>query len=331
MMKDSVFDLSLDVRGRGLQSVLPVKRGDTARCLRIRLTEGAESYGIADGCSVVFTAAKPDGTVLYNACSLEAGVAVYHLTGQETNVAGVLRCELRLYDSGGKLLTSPAFCLMVEDTVYDDEAVMDSSPEFTALTALVTEAKALMEAFAADRDSYATKEALAALASKLGELSELSTGAKDSLVSAINELCRERITAVAAADGVSYRATAEHLTVAVGTEILLIPQNTNQGPATLSINGGSAYALCYRPGYFVGENYLRPTLQLPLPAESLLRGGEYVFRFDGESWMLQSYLERKLPDGLPAHDAATAGQVLTVSAQGAAVWAAVTDAEEVAY
>lgn len=331
MMKDSVFDLSLDVRGQGLQRVLPVKRGDTARCLRIRLTEGAESYHIADSCSAVFTAVKPDGTVIYNACSVEDGVAVYHLTGQETNVAGVLRCELRLYDSGGKLLTSPAFCLMVEDTVYDDEAVMDSSSEFTALTALVTEAKALMEAFAADRDSYATKEALAALAARLGELNSLRTTAKETLVAAINELCRERVTAVAASDGVSYTATVEQLTVAVGTEILLIPQNTNQGPATLSINGGEAYALCYRPGYFVGESYLRPTLQLPLEAEMLLRGGEYVFRFDGECWMLQSYLERQLPDGLPAHDAATAGQVLTVSAQGAAVWTAVTDAEEVAY
>ncbi len=175
--------------------------------------------------------------------------------------------------------------------------------------------------------------------SSVGEVSNLDTAAKENLVAAVNELqgllaqCRPPVEVYGEApvDGLHYEAAVDGLVVERGLEILLTVANTNQGACDLAINGGEAYPLCYRPGYFTGSNYLRPEIRLPLEAEMLLRGGEYVFRFDGQCWMLQSYLERQLPDGLPAHDAATAGQVLTVSAQGAAVWTAVTDAEEVAY
>ena len=175
--------------------------------------------------------------------------------------------------------------------------------------------------------------------SSVGDVSNLDTASKENLVAAVNELqglltqCRRPVEVYGEApmDGLHYEAAVEGLVVESGLEILLTVASTNQGACDLAINGGEAYPLCYRPGYFTGSNYLRPELRMPLEAEMLLRGGEYVFRFDGQCWMLQSYLERQLPDGLPAHDAATAGQVLTVSAQGAAVWTAVTDAEEVAY
>ena len=108
----------------------------------------------------------------------------------------------------------------------------------------------------------------------------------------------------APADGLHYEAAVEGLVVESGLEILLTVASTNQGACDLAINGGEAYPLCYRPGYFTGSNYLRPELRMPLEAEMLLRGAEYVFRFDGYSWILQSFLA--LPDEggceIPAQD-----------------------------
>ena len=101
---------------------------------------------------------------------------------------------------------------------------------------------------------------------------------------------RRRVEATAAEDGVSYAAEVPGLTVESGREILLVPTVTNQGAATLAINGGEAYALTYRPGYLAGGTDLRPTLRLPVTAEMLLRGGEYVFRFDGIAWVLMSHV-----------------------------------------
>lgn len=95
-------------------------------------------------------------------------------------------------------------------------------------------------------------------------------------------------------DGVHYEAAVDGLVVERGLEILLTVASTNQGACDLAINGGEAYPLCFRPGYFSGSNYLRPELRMPLKAEMLLRGAEYVFRFDGYSWILQSYLESPL-------------------------------------
>ena len=134
--------------------------------------------------------------------------------------------------------------------------------------------------------------------SSVGDVSNLDTAAKENLVAAVNELqgllsrCRRPVEVYGEApvDGLHYEAVVEGLVVERGLEILLTVASTNQGDCDLSINGGDPYPLCYRPGYFVGENYLRPTLQLPLPAESLLRGGEYVFRFDGIAWVLMSHV-----------------------------------------
>lgn len=250
-MKESIYHLLLDVQGHGLQLSLPVKRGDSARCLRIRLTESGRSYPIGADCTAVFTAKKPDETVIYNACTIEKNEAVYSLTGQETNTAGVVLCELRLYDGGGELLTSPSFCLLVEDTVYGDDAVMDSSSEYTALTALVSQTKeALEEAKALQRHGVLAYAPL----------------------------------------GTAYTGQAPALELREGTEILLLPQSANQGAATLALNGGAAYPLCLRPGWNVTGDDLRPQLAIPLEAGSLLRGGEYVFRFDGSAWILQSHL-----------------------------------------
>ena len=101
---------------------------------------------------------------------------------------------------------------------------------------------------------------------------------------------RSTVLAYAPEDGQSYTAQAEGVVAEQGCEIVLVPQSTNQGAATLALNGGTAYPLCLRPGWNVTGDDLHPQLTLPLEAGMLLRGGEYIFRFDGAAWVLQSYI-----------------------------------------
>lgn len=140
-MERSIVDITLDLQHSYSGGTVAVKRGDTHRTLRLHLADGGRPYRPGTGCTAVFTAVRPDGEHLYNACRQEADAYIYELTPQTTVVAGELECELRLYGEDGALLTSAAFTVTVADTVYaDGDEAVSSSGEATALTKLMTEA-----------------------------------------------------------------------------------------------------------------------------------------------------------------------------------------------
>lgn len=99
-----------------------------------------------------------------------------------------------------------------------------------------------------------------------------------------------------ATDGVNYVAKAANFVPEIGTEIVLLPQSANASAPTLSINGGEAYPLCLRPGWNITGDDRNPQLTMPVEAGMLLRRAEYVFRFDGTAWILQSNLSEKQKD-----------------------------------
>ena len=145
-MKRSIYDLNLDLQAGHSPVTVWVKRGDTRRTLRIRLTDGGRPYQLTADCTAVFTAQKPDGTAIYNHCTLAEDHILYDLTPQTTGSAGELPCQLRLYGPEEALLTSAAFLLWVEDTVYTDgDETVTSTGEATALTKLMTEAGEKLE------------------------------------------------------------------------------------------------------------------------------------------------------------------------------------------
>ena len=141
-MNSSVFRISLDVHEINAQVTLHVKKGDTAsREILTTLTENGKPYQITGDCAAVFTAKKPDGNLIYNACVIQGNVIEYAMTAQTTAAAGEMLCELRLYGADSALITSPQFIVIIDDTVYSDGDVVESSNEFSALTALVNETK----------------------------------------------------------------------------------------------------------------------------------------------------------------------------------------------
>ena len=140
-MERSVMDITLELTQSYSHTQVTVKRGDTHRSLRIHLADGGRPYRMGENCTAVFTAVKPDGSHLFNACRVEEDTIGYDLTPQTTALPGQLECELRLYGDNGALLTSAAFGITVADTVYaDGDENIASTGEVTALTKLVGDA-----------------------------------------------------------------------------------------------------------------------------------------------------------------------------------------------
>lgn len=144
-MVDIITAITLDIHQTGKPVTVIVKRGDTGRAIQITLTDGGFPFPFSQDCYAVFTAKKPDGTVLYNNCVIEGDTIEYTFTPQTTSVCGIVRCEVKLYGGDDKLITSPVFLLMVQETVYNEEDSIASSDEVQALTALVSEASSLIQ------------------------------------------------------------------------------------------------------------------------------------------------------------------------------------------
>lgn len=167
-MKRSCYRLSVDLHGSYGACQPEVKQGDTHRSLLITLTDGGMPYEIGAACTPVFICKKPDGTVLYNFCRVENNTIIYDYTPQTTAVAGLLDCELRLYnaprqvltdDTGAltlegeqvELLTSVTFGIRVLPSVYNGNEIPESAGEVTALEQLVAEGAGLLRALSQAR------------------------------------------------------------------------------------------------------------------------------------------------------------------------------------
>lgn len=148
-MNYSNYRLTLDVHDIRSNVVVKVKKGDNSKRLCISLTENGKVYQISDKCTAVFKGKKPDGCILYNSCDegspigIDSNTIFYEMTNNTTNVVGVIECEISLISGDGKVLVSPTFDIQVADAPVDDDDVIDSSNEATALVKLISETTAL--------------------------------------------------------------------------------------------------------------------------------------------------------------------------------------------
>ena len=143
-MERAVTYITLDVQKIDSGQLIKAKRGDSARRLVVSLTNRGRPYIPGEGATAVFYERKPDGNPCFNACDIDGCTVTYDFTGQTTNVEGLAACEIRLYDAGGQLLTSPRFEMLVDATEYQEGDVPDSSPEYTALTEMVAKGTELI-------------------------------------------------------------------------------------------------------------------------------------------------------------------------------------------
>ena len=142
-MINSFYKISLDIQDHGSHVSLKAKKGDTGRILKITLADGGKPYKITSECLAVFTAKKSDGTIIYNGCSIIDNAIFYVFTEQTALSVGTSNCEIKLYGSDEKLLTSASFTLIIEDTVLNESDLL-SMNEVTALTKLVSDANTII-------------------------------------------------------------------------------------------------------------------------------------------------------------------------------------------
>lgn len=147
-MNYSDYRFTLDIQIHQAQVSIPVTFGDSARRLCIGLTDGRKPYVIGEGCRAVFNAKKPDGNTIKNDCIIERNVILYEFTEQTTSAEGIVHCDITLYDTDGKVLTSPQFIIVVDKrAVRDAEIIANlSESQSTTLDKIISSEQAREEA-----------------------------------------------------------------------------------------------------------------------------------------------------------------------------------------
>lgn len=145
-MDNTDYRITLDITDMSAPISLNVKQGDAGRIIEVHLSREGVPVAIESGSYAVFAGKKPDGKVLWNSCTIQDNRILYEITKQTTAVVGWVPVQIRLYRPGGKLVTSPDFVLIVDGTVTeDDEIIIISENEVTALTELVSEARDVID------------------------------------------------------------------------------------------------------------------------------------------------------------------------------------------
>ncbi len=142
-MISTTFKVTLDIHDIYSQFRLRIKKGDTSGRLLVTLTQLGKPYHITEDCYAVLAGVKEDGSILHNKCEIEDDVIIYHFTEKTTSTAGIIPCDIIIYDSNGTELVSPHFTMEVYDSVYSEEEV-ESSNEFNSLNKLIVAANNLV-------------------------------------------------------------------------------------------------------------------------------------------------------------------------------------------
>lgn len=159
-MNTVIHKIVLDVAKSEPQLATTIRKGDSeSRIFEFSLRANGKQYVITENCSAVFRAKKPDGTVLFNYCSINNSVVTYTLTSQTTAVEGTLACQLEIVSVDGKVLYSPRFNIIVEDVVYSDEEI-ESESEMTFITENVARIEAARDQVSEDRKDIDEKTAI---------------------------------------------------------------------------------------------------------------------------------------------------------------------------
>ncbi len=144
-MNKIVERLTLNASAGGTQAVLYAKRGDTGTRELIACISGqGNAFKPSDAASAVINAKKPDGTCVCADCTVENGKIRCVFPSQLISAAGVTECELEVYDGNMNRLTSPRFDIIVEDVLYDENAVV-STDDYSALVSALARAEGVTD------------------------------------------------------------------------------------------------------------------------------------------------------------------------------------------
>lgn len=132
-----IQNLSVDFNAAVKPPCVHAKQHDCgSRFLQIRLLADGQPIS-CENAEIVLKCEKADGSVIFNAVTvLEENLIQCPLTSALLACAGIVRCEITLYDSGS-VLSSGCFFIHVMPSV--DDTVIEGSDEFTELQKIMAE------------------------------------------------------------------------------------------------------------------------------------------------------------------------------------------------
>ncbi len=126
-------EITVDLSGEMPLEYITAVQGDTARKIRITLLANNQPYEIPKDSNAVFRAEKPDGTGVFNNCTINDDFTVTaELTVQTLAVCGNVRCQITLYGADDSILTSVPFIVKVIRKNAEDSKI-ESTNEFNAI------------------------------------------------------------------------------------------------------------------------------------------------------------------------------------------------------
>ncbi len=209
--------------------LLTMNKGEVnSRFIKVTFKDSGETFSLADR-QVTFYAKKPDKTTIFNSCEVDAeqNIATVVVTSQVVSTAGIVDFEFEIFDSENSLLKVSGFKIVVLSKSNFSEEI-ESTSEYNALV------QALNKAENAAYELEKCLETSGTISSSIGELSDLSTEEKSSIVGAINELDKKVIPISQGGTGQTTLESAKSSLGILSETVLYNNESGTQGTITLS-------------------------------------------------------------------------------------------------
>ena len=131
--------IQLDLCKKNSYKAIPTKQLDTnSRFLRVELLNNGNSYDFSDDVTVILASTRNGETKAYK-CTVEDGCVVAPLTSWMLAEEGYVDCEIVLIDTASNSkLSSFAFSIYVDESIYNDEAISQDE-NYNVLLQLITD------------------------------------------------------------------------------------------------------------------------------------------------------------------------------------------------
>lgn len=142
MSTSSEYRIVLDLHETDSQANINITQYDTDRVFYFIISDDGKPFDLS-GCFCELKAKKPDGTILYNNCTVANNMITYQLTAATSAAVGIVECELIIQRAGVSTVdiprvATPRFTISVNESVYNDGEIT-STDEFNALVLALAE------------------------------------------------------------------------------------------------------------------------------------------------------------------------------------------------
>lgn len=140
VFKDLAKEIIIDVEQFHIPDIDAKQHDLKSRFLKIKLFNEAKEFNVNDrDLAFKFFARKPDGTEVFNNCTVENNFVVIELTSQTLAVAGKVKAELMIYGKAkGEVLTTKPFTINVIESINSQSAI-ESTNEYSVIMNIVKE------------------------------------------------------------------------------------------------------------------------------------------------------------------------------------------------